>query len=109
MNKIIGQSGDKSNAKKLLNWLKNWHRHRELGTKPVSRCKLCCLLLDLLPSIVAQLTCAVIGCLVGDLVQFHIEGVCVTNLGSSELSSVGSSTYCTTLDQPFCLIQHIMH
>jgi len=40
MNKIIGQTGDKSNANKLLTWLKNWHKHRKLGTKPVPSCKL---------------------------------------------------------------------
>ena len=39
LNKIIGQAGDKSNAKKLLTWINNWHRHRKLGTKPVSSCK----------------------------------------------------------------------
>lgn len=33
MKQIIGQQGDKSNAKKLFTWLKNWHRHRSLGTK----------------------------------------------------------------------------
>jgi replication factor C subunit 1 len=26
MNKVIGQLGDKSNASKLLNWLKNWNK-----------------------------------------------------------------------------------
>lgn len=26
MNKIIGQLGEKSNANKLLNWLKNWNK-----------------------------------------------------------------------------------
>lgn len=31
---IIGQQGDKSNARKLLHWLSNWHKNRELGTKP---------------------------------------------------------------------------
>lgn len=40
LKKIIGQSGDKSNAKKLLTWLNNWERHRRLGTKPASSCKL---------------------------------------------------------------------
>jgi len=30
---IIGQQGDKSNAKKLLTWLQNWHAN--LGRKPV--------------------------------------------------------------------------
>lgn len=34
---IIGQQGDKSNAKKLLNWLTSWHKN--LGKKPV--CKFC--------------------------------------------------------------------
>ncbi|XP_067938204.1 replication factor C subunit 1-like isoform X1 [Watersipora subatra] len=36
VSKIIGQMGDKSNARKLLVWLNNWHRHKKLGTKPVS-------------------------------------------------------------------------
>ena len=27
MNKIIGQLGEKSNANKLLNWLKNWNKY----------------------------------------------------------------------------------
>ena len=34
MKQIIGQQGDKSNARKLLNWLKNWHKNRTLGKKP---------------------------------------------------------------------------
>ena len=32
---IIGQQGDKSNAKKLLNWLTNWHKN--LGKKPACK------------------------------------------------------------------------
>ncbi|XP_041360939.1 replication factor C subunit 1-like isoform X2 [Gigantopelta aegis] len=36
-NKIIGQQGDKSNAKKLLHWLKCWHKNRAAGTKPAGR------------------------------------------------------------------------
>jgi len=32
MRQIIGQQGDKSNAKKLLHWLQNWHAN--LGRKP---------------------------------------------------------------------------
>ena len=34
MKNIIGQTGDKSNAKKLLNWLNNWHKNRATGVKP---------------------------------------------------------------------------
>ncbi|CAC5383730.1 RFC1 [Mytilus coruscus] len=34
MKHIIGQTGDKSNAKKLLNWLSNWHKNRAAGVKP---------------------------------------------------------------------------
>ncbi|VDI56775.1 replication factor C subunit 1, partial [Mytilus galloprovincialis] len=34
MKQIIGQTGDKSNAKKLLNWLNNWHKNRSAGVKP---------------------------------------------------------------------------
>ena len=34
---IIGQQGDKSNAKKLLNWLTHWHKN--LGKKPVCKFK----------------------------------------------------------------------
>lgn len=34
MKQIIGQTGDKSNAKKLLNWLNNWHKNRAAGVKP---------------------------------------------------------------------------
>ena len=32
---IIGQQGDRSNAKKLLTWLQNWHAN--LGRKPACR------------------------------------------------------------------------
>ena len=34
MKNIIGQTGDKSNAKKLLKWLNNWHKNRASGVKP---------------------------------------------------------------------------
>ncbi|XP_061178272.1 replication factor C subunit 1-like [Saccostrea echinata] len=34
LKQIIGQTGDKSNAKKLLHWLTNWHRNQAVGTKP---------------------------------------------------------------------------
>ena len=33
---IIGQQGDKSNCKKLLHWLKHWHRNQAAGVKPVT-------------------------------------------------------------------------
>ena len=32
---IIGQQGDKSNCKKLLHWLNNWHRNQAARVKPV--------------------------------------------------------------------------
>ena len=34
MKQIIGQQGDKSNAKKLLHWLRNWHKNVAAGKKP---------------------------------------------------------------------------
>ena len=34
LKQIIGQQGDKSNAKKLLHWLQSWHKNRALGKKP---------------------------------------------------------------------------
>ncbi|KAL4217963.1 replication factor C subunit 1 [Mactra antiquata] len=34
MKQIIGQTGDKSNAKKLLHWLQNWHKNQAAGVKP---------------------------------------------------------------------------
>jgi len=34
LKQIIGQQGDKSNAKKLMHWLQNWHKNRTLGKKP---------------------------------------------------------------------------
>jgi len=34
LKQIIGQQGDKSNAKKLLHWLKTWHRNIASGKKP---------------------------------------------------------------------------
>jgi len=36
MKQIIGQTGDKSNAKKLLDWLNNWHKNQAAGVKPVT-------------------------------------------------------------------------
>lgn len=36
MGKIIGQHGDKSNARKLYTWLSNWHKNQS-GTVKVSR------------------------------------------------------------------------
>ena len=36
LKQVIGQSGDKSNAKKLLNWLKNWQSNRAANVKPSS-------------------------------------------------------------------------
>lgn len=34
LKQIIGQTGDKSNARKLMNWLQNWHRNISSGKKP---------------------------------------------------------------------------
>ena len=34
MRNIVGQHGEKSNAKKLLNWLVNWDRNHSGGSKP---------------------------------------------------------------------------
>lgn len=34
LKQIIGQTGEKSNARKLLHWLTNWHKNRAAGTKP---------------------------------------------------------------------------
>ena len=33
---IIGQQGDKSNMRKLMNWLRDWEKNRK---KPVSKCE----------------------------------------------------------------------
>ncbi|KAF8767119.1 Replication factor C subunit 1 like protein [Argiope bruennichi] len=35
LKQVIGQQGDKSNAKKLLNWVVNWSRNRRLNKKPI--------------------------------------------------------------------------
>ena len=37
LKQIIGQLGDKSNARKLLNWLNNWHRNLGAGKKPACK------------------------------------------------------------------------
>ncbi|XP_070209411.1 replication factor C subunit 1-like isoform X2 [Littorina saxatilis] len=37
LKQIIGQQGDKSNAKKLLQWLQRWHKNRAAGVKPSGR------------------------------------------------------------------------
>ncbi|ESP02654.1 hypothetical protein LOTGIDRAFT_138092 [Lottia gigantea] len=37
MKTIIGQQGDKSNAKKLFNWLNSWHKSRASGAKPAGK------------------------------------------------------------------------
>ncbi|KAL8584248.1 hypothetical protein ACOMHN_034933 [Nucella lapillus] len=37
LKQIIGQQGDKSNAKKLLSWIQKWHKNRAAGTKPSGR------------------------------------------------------------------------
>ena len=36
---IIGQQGDKSNMRKLMNWLRDWEKNRK---KPQSKCKSYC-------------------------------------------------------------------
>ena len=33
---IIGQQGDKSNMRKLMNWLRDWEKNRK---KPPTKCK----------------------------------------------------------------------
>ncbi|KAG8195705.1 hypothetical protein JTE90_002968 [Oedothorax gibbosus] len=35
LKQVIGQQGDKSNAKKLFHWLMNWHKSRRLNKKPI--------------------------------------------------------------------------
>lgn len=37
MNKIIGQTGERSNANKLLNWLKNWQKYHGPGSAGVKK------------------------------------------------------------------------
>ncbi|XP_069105828.1 replication factor C subunit 1-like [Argopecten irradians] len=37
LKQLIGQQGDKSNAKKLLHWLTNWHKNDAAGVKPQGR------------------------------------------------------------------------
>lgn len=37
LKQIVGQTGEKSNARKLLHWLTNWHKNRAAGTKPQGR------------------------------------------------------------------------
>lgn len=37
LKQIIGQQGDKSNAKKLLHWLSHWHASRATGKKPTGK------------------------------------------------------------------------
>lgn len=34
MKQILGQQGDKSNARKLFAWLKNWHKNQKGPVKP---------------------------------------------------------------------------
>lgn len=34
LKQIIGQNGEKSNAKKLFNWISNWHANLAAGIKP---------------------------------------------------------------------------
>ena len=36
---IIGQQGEKSNMRKLMNWLRDWEKNRK---KPPSKCKSRC-------------------------------------------------------------------
>ena len=37
LKQIIGQQGDKSNAKKLMHWLQHWHKNIAAGKKPSSK------------------------------------------------------------------------
>ena len=39
MKQIIGQQGDKSNARKLLKWLQGWHKNQAAGKKPACEFK----------------------------------------------------------------------
>lgn len=34
LKQVIGQQGDRSNAKKLLHWLQTWHKNQSDGAKP---------------------------------------------------------------------------
>lgn len=42
LKQIIGQSGDKSNARKLMSWLQNWQRNVAAGKKPACESPLPC-------------------------------------------------------------------
>ena len=37
---IIGQQGDKSKMRKLMNWLRDWEKNRK---KPASKCEYMCI------------------------------------------------------------------
>ena len=37
---IIGQQGDKSKMRKLMNWLRDWEKNRK---KPASKCEYTCI------------------------------------------------------------------
>lgn len=45
LKQIIGQQGDKSNMRKLMNWLRDWDKNRK---KPTSKCESLSLYLFLL-------------------------------------------------------------
>lgn len=34
---IVGQGGDKSNVKKLIHWLQNWHKNHSSKSKKASK------------------------------------------------------------------------
>ncbi|XP_043285853.1 replication factor C subunit 1 [Venturia canescens] len=105
MNKIIGQHGDKSNAKKLHTWLKNWHKNQN-GSVKVSRpnpyaknddggfFKAC--LLSGPPGIgkttTAQVVCAELGL---DLLEFNASDTRSKRLLKEEVSGILSNNTVT--------------
>ena len=53
MKQIIGQQGDKSNMRKLMNWLRDWEKNRK---KPASKCEYTLIVKMLLPQIHVHVT-----------------------------------------------------
>ena len=50
---IIGQQGDKSNMRKLMNWLRDWEKNRK---KPASKCEYTLIVKMLFPQIHVHVT-----------------------------------------------------
>ena len=50
---IIGQQGDKSNMRKLMNWLRAWEKNRK---KPASKCEYTLIVKMLFPQIHVHVT-----------------------------------------------------